>query len=111
MLTHQDPPVALLTSGVTASAAEAVLVAFRGLNRARTFGRPTAGFATGNTIFPLSDGAVLVVTEVRDEDRTGTLYGNVPIPPDQPLPEDATAGETVAAAQAWLHAQPGCRAS
>lgn len=83
------------------SAAEATLIAFLGMPNVRTFGAPTAGLATGNEAIDLSDGAVLVLTAVREADRTGRLYGNEPIPPHQPVPpgEDA-----LAAATNWLAA-------
>ncbi|WP_326569744.1 S41 family peptidase [Amycolatopsis rhabdoformis] len=107
-LARPRPPVAVLTSSRTASSGEATLIAFRGLARAATFGQPTAGLATGNVPFPLSDGAMLVITMVHDVDRTGRVYGNTPIPPDHPLPATATTDEVIAAASAWLHTQPGC---
>ncbi|QYN17119.1 S41 family peptidase [Amycolatopsis sp. DSM 110486] len=107
-LARQRPPVAVLTSAQTASSGEATLIAFRGLARARTFGQPTAGFATGNEVFHLSDGAELLITTARDVDRTGRVYGNTPIQPDHPLPATATTDEVIAAASAWLHTQPGC---
>jgi C-terminal processing protease CtpA/Prc len=102
------PPVAVLTDGQTASSGEATLVAFRGLSRTATFGQATAGFATANEPYRLSDGAVLRVTSSRDVDRTGRVYGNTPIQPDHPLPAAATNDEVVAAATAWLHTRPGC---
>jgi carboxyl-terminal processing protease len=107
-LNHGLPPVALLTSQRTASSAEATLVAFRGLTRAATFGQATAGAATGNMVFPLADGAQLLITTDRDVDRTGHVYGNHPIPPDHPTPDGATPDTAVAAATGWLQTQPGC---
>lgn len=107
-LARPQPPVAVLTDDHTASSGEATLVAFRGLSRAATFGQATAGFATGNMAFRLSDGADLRVTSSRDVDRTGRRYGNIPIQPDHPLPAAATTDEVVAAATAWLHTRPGC---
>ncbi|MEU4673287.1 S41 family peptidase [Amycolatopsis sp. NPDC023774] len=102
------PPVAVLTSARTGSSGEATLIAFRGLARATTFGQATAGFATGNAVFRLSDGAELVVTTVQEMDLAGRVYGNTPIEPDHPLPATATTDEVIAAASAWLHTQPGC---
>lgn len=83
------PPVAVLTDGRAMSVGEATLIAFLGMPRVRTFGAPTAGLATGNAAIDLSDGGVLVLTAAREADRTGRLYGNVPIAPDQPTPGDA----------------------
>ncbi|MEV8607654.1 S41 family peptidase [Amycolatopsis sp. NPDC051373] len=101
-------PVAVVTSALTGSSGEATLIAFRGLARAATFGQPTAGFATGNAVFRLSDGAELLITTVQEMDRTGRVYGNTPIAPDHPLPATATTDEVIAAASAWLHTRPGC---
>ncbi|WIX78400.1 S41 family peptidase [Amycolatopsis carbonis] len=98
----------MLTSARTGSSGEATLIAFRGLARARTFGQATAGLATGNEVYHLSDGAELLITTVREVDRTGRVYGNTPIEPDHPLPATATTDEVIAAASAWLHTQSGC---
>lgn len=101
-LTTPEPPVAILTSDYTASAAEAALIAFRGLDRARTFGEPTAGFASATRAFELDDGALLLITTAYNVDRTGHRYGNEPIPPDQPATEPETAAAT------WLTTRPRC---
>jgi carboxyl-terminal processing protease len=93
-------PIAVLTSGNTASSGEASLVALRGISR--SFGEPTAGFATGNTIVDLGGGFTLLLTVARDADRTGRVYDNIPIPPDQP------AADAEAAAKEWLRTR-GCR--
>ncbi|GFE22487.1 S41 family peptidase [Streptomyces nigrescens] len=94
-----EPPVAVLIDGRTMSAGETTLIAFLGMPRVRTFGAPTAGLATGNVAVDLADGAVLVLTVAREADRTGRLYGNAPIAPDQPTPGDADA---LTDAVAWL---------
>ena len=73
-LRQPHPPVALLTDYNTASAGEAVAVAFRGQPDSRSFGTSTAGFATGNRVISLSDGAILLITGVYDADRTGHIY-------------------------------------
>lgn len=93
-------PVALLTNGLTASSGEATLLCFRGLDYARSFGLPTAGYASANMPFTLPDGAQLVLTTGCDVARTGEVFCNDPIEPDvlteTPL-EDALA---------WLRSQP-----
>jgi C-terminal processing protease CtpA/Prc len=93
-------PIAVLTSGDTASSGEATLVATRGI--ARSFGAPTGGAATGNVVVDLGGGVVMLLTTSRDVDRTGRVYGNTPIPPDQP------AADAEAAAKEWLRTR-GCR--
>ena len=87
---------------------EAVLIAFKGRPDTRVFGHPTAGLASANAGFALSDGATLLLTTANDVDRLGRVYGNSPIPPDAP-PDDAVAGDpTVHAATTWLRQHPAC---
>ena len=87
-----DCPVALLTDEWTASSGEAVLLCFRGLEKARTFGGATAGYASANEPYPMPDGSQLVLTTGCDMARTGEMFCDDPIAPDvttdQPL-EDA----------------------
>lgn len=97
-------PVAVLTSRDTASSGEAVVLAFRGRPRTRSFGTPTHGLSTGNAGFTLQDGTVLQLTTTRFVDRTGQVHGG-PIEPDErvdslPLLEDAEAE-----AARWLRRQ------
>ena len=103
------PPVALLTGPATASAGEAALVAFKGRDQTKVFGQPTAGYATGNDAFALTDGALLILTTVNDVDRTGRVYDNTPIAPDEPVAEAPTGDAPLQAAAAWLGRQPACR--
>lgn len=103
-LKQPNPPVAVLTGKPTASSGEAIVVAFRGRPQTRSFGQPTAGLSTGNQSHTLSDGAVLVLTEVTFADRAGALYGK-PIPPDEQPRLGWTARE---AATQWLLQQPAC---
>ena len=75
-------PVALLTDELTASSGEAVLLCFRGLSYARTFGLPTAGYCSGNQIYALPGGSQLVLTVGEDIARTGEAFCDDPIKPD-----------------------------
>ena len=88
-----DCPVALLTDDKTASSGEATLLCFRGLEKARTLGAPTAGYASANAPYPMPDGSQLVLTTGCDMARTGEIFCDDPIAPDvttdQPL-EEAT---------------------
>ncbi|MBQ2148835.1 MAG: S41 family peptidase, partial [Bacteroidales bacterium] len=88
-----DCPVALLTDDKTASSGEATLLCFRGLEKARTFGAPTAGYASANAPYPMPDGSQLILTTGCDMARTGEIFCDDPIAPDvttdQPL-EEAT---------------------
>ncbi|WP_394613834.1 S41 family peptidase [Lentzea sp. JNUCC 0626] len=77
----QHGPVAVLVDGKTASSGEAVLVSFLGAHNTRSFGAPTAGFATANQTYQLKNGARLAITTAVMADRTGRTYGNAPIAP------------------------------
>ena len=82
-----DIPVAVLTDGVTASSAEATLLAFRGLDNVRTFGEPTAGYASANMVIDYPDGRSLMLTTAKDKARTGEEFAEDPIAPDAPESE------------------------
>ncbi|MFG3022096.1 S41 family peptidase [Streptomyces sp. NPDC048254] len=103
-------PVAVLTDGWTASSGEAVVVAFRGRPHTRSFGADTRGVPTGRNDHRLSDGAVLVLTELKDADRTGRSY-DAPIPPDEeiPLRSGAHSDQVLQAAKKWLVKQAACQ--
>lgn len=80
--THVDCSVALLTDEWTGSSGEAVLLCFRGLSNTRTFGSPTAGYASCNQPFDLPGGSQLVLTIGEDVARTGEVFCDDPINPD-----------------------------
>lgn len=106
-------PVAVLTGKRTASAGEAVVVAFRGRPDTRFFGERTDGVPTGHKAYRLSDGAMLILTEVKDADRTGRTY-DAAIPPDQEIAKDPRPvarhrDEVLEAARSWLLKQNACR--
>ncbi|MFP7365612.1 S41 family peptidase [Corynebacterium callunae] len=94
-------PTALLIDEKTASSGEATLLSFRGLDQSKTFGLPTAGFATANMTFEMPDGARVMLTVAQNKTRTGETFGEDPIVPDQltAFPERA--------AREWLRTQ-GC---
>ena len=110
---RSNPPVAVLTGPRTASAGEAVVVAFHGRPDTRFFGGKTDGVPTGNESHPLSDGAELILTGAKEADRTGHIYDG-PIAPDEEYPQDrnpapGTDDTALAAAQKWLLGQAACR--
>ncbi|MFD4232223.1 S41 family peptidase [Streptomyces sp. NPDC058545] len=112
-LSHPMPPVAVLTSRTTRSAAEAVTIAFRGRPDTRSFGEPTSGAPTANVYHRLSDGAAIFLTQAREADRTGHVY-NGPITPDREIHDDARdlsshGDQVLMAATRWLSSRPGCR--
>lgn len=69
------PKVAVLISDRTASSGEAVALMFKGMERTKIFGEDTAGLTTGNAMFGLKDGAILVLTTVIYADRSRKVYG------------------------------------
>jgi carboxyl-terminal processing protease len=106
-------PVAVLQTGLTASAGEATALAFKGRVNSRSFGETTYGLTTYNVRTILSDGAFLDIMTAVDADRTGTAYEN-PIAPDVKIASDWTKVGTDAdpilnGALAWLAEQPSCR--
>ncbi|WUH33070.1 S41 family peptidase [Streptomyces sp. NBC_00445] len=113
LVARSIPPVAVLTGKRTASAGEAVVVAFRGRPDTRFLGERTNGVPTGNEGYRLSDGAMLILTEVKDADRTGRAY-DAAIPPDEeivndPRPVARNRDQVLEAAQNWLLKQAACR--
>lgn len=104
------PFVAVLTDSLTASSGEAVAVAFRGRDGARSFGEPTYGVSTVNAGYQLTDGAVMFLTVATLVDRLGTVYGTA-LEPDELLSDGTKTGDpatdlVLAAAIEWLSAQP-----
>ena len=74
--------VAILTNNWTGSSGEATLLCFRGLDNVRTFGSPTAGFASANIPVELADGYKLLITVGCDVARTGEIFCDDPIEPE-----------------------------
>jgi carboxyl-terminal processing protease len=108
-LPRPRPPVAVLTSRLTASAGEGVAMGFAGRPAVRSFGEPTAGVPTGNAQLRLPDGAELYLTMGIGVDRTGRTY-ETRIRPDQPVATDwsrygTPADPVLKAATAWLDAR------
>lgn len=75
-------PIAILVNGNTASSGEMTTLAFKGLPNIKIFGKPTAGYTTGNMVYSLYDGATIQLTVSRIIDRKGNRYENTPIEPD-----------------------------
>jgi C-terminal processing protease CtpA/Prc len=106
-LTPPFRAVAVLHDSVTASSGEAVAVAFRGRQQARSFGQSTRGLSTANRSIPLGDGAVMALTVSIFADRRQNTYGG-PIPPDEPIPLGTPDEEVLGWASEWLSGQPSC---
>lgn len=97
-------PVAVLVDASTASSAEATMLAFRGLESSRSFGVPTAGYASANIAVDLHDGETMLLTTAKDKDRTGEEFAEDPIAPD------VASDNAEADALSWLEEQ-GCSPS
>nr|WP_258015160.1 S41 family peptidase [Stenotrophomonas maltophilia] len=105
VLRQPGAPVAVLFGQRTGSSGEASALAWRGRAQTRSFGQPTAGVSTGNNVRTLADGSRLLLTTTVMRDRNDRGDG-LKIEPDQRIEGDAA---TLAAAQAWLLAQPACQ--
>ena len=81
----EDPTNAELLDA--ASSAEAILLTFRGLDNVRTFGEPTAGYASANVVLDYPDGRSLMLTTAKDKACTGEEFVEDPIAPDAPESE------------------------
>ena len=77
-------PIALLTNSMTGSSGEATLLCFRGLDNVKTFGGPSAGYASSNMTHRLADGYQFAITTSCDVARTGEVFCDDPIDPDVP---------------------------
>jgi C-terminal processing protease CtpA/Prc len=107
-------PVAVLLGTETASAGEAVAIAFRERPATRFFGWHTAGLTTANATFKLSDQAALVLAVAEMIDRRGNAYSRYVSPDEETVAamrvhrlhryDDVT---RLAAAQ-WLGSTPAC---
>jgi C-terminal processing protease CtpA/Prc len=99
--------VAVLYGPRTASSGEAVAISLIGRPRTRSFGLPTAGLSTSNSVMVLPDGAMILLTTEVEADRTGKRYGEK-LTPDEMIPapaSGATDDPQVDRAVAWLKLQ------
>ncbi|MEC1178088.1 S41 family peptidase [Metasolibacillus meyeri] len=77
-----DVPVAVLIDDQTASSGEAVLMAFMGQPHAKTFGQPSAGYASANITLPLYDGTLINITVAYNKTLNGEVFYDTPVLPD-----------------------------
>lgn len=111
-LRERFPPVAVLLDDGTGSSGEAVAIAFVSRPNTKSFGSPTAGFATVNRGARLADSANMVVTTGYNSDRSGVTHPDrllpdvlIPSPPPGwPTPRDRVART----AASWLAQTPAC---
>ncbi len=79
-LKSPNPYVAILTDNITASSGEAVVIAFKGRSKTKSFGTQTFGVSTSNRVYTLSDGSRINLTVSVFADRNKTKYGNCVYP-------------------------------
>jgi len=111
-------PDGRVARSVTASAAEAITLAFRGGPPSRVFGLPSIGVASGRDFFFMPDTARVDITDSYMFARDGFTPGDRPIAPDQEVAGGIArtitgdpADPTVAAAITWLQARNECTGS
>lgn len=75
-------PISVLIDSQTASAAEVLALAFKGLEHARVIGRPSYGVTTGLYPVIMPDSACMFIAHSIDHDRFGNAYDG-PIQPDE----------------------------
>jgi hypothetical protein len=112
-LRSPESPIAVLTDRSTASAAEIIAGAFGARGEARRFGAATRGAVTGTRIFPLADGAALVLAVTQTSDRHGRIYLG-PLAPDEVVETSArglalTDQPVARAALEWLEHHKTCQ--
>ncbi len=71
----------------------------------RFFGNPSAGMTTANEVYPLRDGAWLVLTVSTYVDRTGRVYGGQIMPEDTAVISPGSVDNRI---KEWLLSQPSC---
>ncbi|MEL7160736.1 MAG: S41 family peptidase, partial [Bacteroidota bacterium] len=101
VLKNPTARVAVLTGPQTASSGEVTATAFIAHPRARSFGQPTAGYATTNDDFALSDGGTVYLTVSIYADRNRRPVGEQ-IVPDEVVEPVAGEDAALARALAWL---------
>lgn len=88
-------PIAIVQGGATASAGEAVVIAFTRQEGVMTFGSATRGLTTVNDGFELPDGAQVTLSFAVMGDREHNFYEG-PLVPDRVAGRDGRASQSVA---------------
>ena len=84
-------PIAVISSDMTSSSGEAILISFKTKGNVKTFGYNSCGMSTANKPFELSNGAQLFVTTSTMMDSSFTAYNriNVDFETNTPMKEAA----------------------
>lgn len=104
----EDPPVAVLISGTTGSAAEYVTIAFLGRDNTQTFGETTRGVPTARGGYQFVDGGVLGLAVLAPADRLGRTHSSHIFADEFIGPSPPGEDRTLDSALEWLTAQPSC---
>ncbi|ANH83268.1 hypothetical protein A8C56_21835 [Niabella ginsenosidivorans] len=96
--------IAVLLGPSTASSGEMTAVAFIGKPNVKTFGQPSAGYTTANSIFYLPDGAMIALATTTVADRTEKVYYGKLIP-DILVEPNAGKDADIEAASNWILAK------
>lgn len=96
------PRIAVLLGERTASAGEAVAIAFSGKQNVRFFGQKTAGYTSCNELYKLKDGACIALTTGLFANRMGKSFlGGMT--PDEEISLTEGKDLTIEAAIQWLY--------
>lgn len=106
-----DAYVAVLTGPRTASSGEIVAISFRGRDRTRSFGLPTGGYSTANSMIPLPGGARFNITTAIDADRSGKEFGHAVDPDERVESPDPARDVVLERATEWLSRESRCSAT
>ena len=91
-------PIAVLSSKLTASSGEAVLIALQGLEHSKSFGQHSCGQSTANRVFTLQSGNQLTLTVSYMADERKRRFGG-------PIEVDKVSNTPVLDAIDWIQSQ------
>lgn len=100
-LKNKKSKIAVLYGPATASSGEVVATAFRGRDNSRSFGQPSAGYASTNENYNLPDGAILFLTVSMYADRNKQLVP-MQLLPDEIVEPQEEGDAALEAAIKWL---------
>ncbi|BFO67788.1 S41 family peptidase [Chryseobacterium sp. KCF3-3] len=93
--------IAVLIGPSTASSGEATTIAFIGKSNVKLFGKPSAGYTSANSVYPLSDGKSFALASSYEMDRNGKVYYGK-IDPDVPVESKEGQDMDIETAKNWI---------
>lgn len=100
-LKNSKVKIAVLVGPRTSSSGEMTTISFIGKKNTKLFGQPTGGYTTGNSGYPLSDGANLYLAVSYTADRNKKKYLHK-IDPDVTVEIKEGIDNTIETAKKWL---------